>query len=84
MIYMLSLITDLALKIRTLDLVTAGVLMEKFLKRPDPKPEWRDMMERLSEVSCKAYRQVVREEPRFVPYFRMATPELELAGLNVC
>ena len=41
------------------------------------------MMAHLSEVSCAAYRKVVREEPRFVPYFRSATPELELAGLNV-
>ena len=40
-------------------------------------------MERLSTVSCAAYRKVVREEPRFVPYFRSATPELELSGLNV-
>ena len=40
-------------------------------------------MSRLSDVSCKSYRQVVREEPRFVPYFRTATPELELSGLNV-
>ena len=36
------------------------------------------MMERLSDVSCAAYRNVVREEPRFVPYFRTATPELEV------
>ena len=34
-------------------------------------------------TSCTAYRQVVRGEERFVPYFRAATPELELAGLNV-
>lgn len=68
---------------RTLDLFTAGVLTEKFSPRPAVKPEWAEMMERLSEVSCDAYRSVVRGEPRFVPYFRAATPELELAGLNV-
>lgn len=68
---------------RTLDLFTAGVLTEKFIPRTLVKKEWIDMMERLSDVSCKAYRKVVREEPRFVPYFRTATPELELSGLNV-
>lgn len=68
---------------RTFDLFTAGVLVEKFEKRPLPKPEWTDMMNSLADVSCAAYRKVVREEPRFVPYFRTATPELELAGLNV-
>lgn len=68
---------------RTLDLFTSGVLTEKFLPRPKPKKEWTDCMERLSRVSCDAYRHIVREEPRFVPYFRTATPELELAGLNI-
>jgi phosphoenolpyruvate carboxylase len=66
-----------------LDLMTAGVLAERFEKRPHPKPEWREMMQRLSDVSCEAYRGVVREDPRFVPYFRTATPELDLAALNV-
>ena len=73
----------LAIAERTFDLFTAGVLVEYFQKVIEPKAEWRDMMEKLSEISCNAYRQVVREEPRFVPYFRSATPELELAGLNV-
>ena len=68
---------------RSLDLFTAGVLSEKFEVRPEPKKEWRDMMERLSDVSCDEYRKIVRGEPRFVPYFRSATPELELSGLNV-
>ena len=68
---------------RTFDLFTAGVLAEQFVTRPEVKPEWRQMMERLSEVSCKVYRDVVRGEPRFVPYFRAATPEMELSGLNV-
>ena len=68
---------------RTLDLFTAGVLYESFTARPDPKPEWRKIMDELSKISCDAYRNVVREEPRFVPYFRNATPELELSGLNV-
>ena len=68
---------------RTLDIFTAGVLAERFEERPEPKQEWRDSMERLSEISCAAYRKIVREEPKFVPYFRSATPELELSGLNV-
>ena len=68
---------------RTLDLFTSGVLAEVFVKRPDPKPEWRKIMEDVSKVSCEAYRAVVREDKRFVPYFRNSTPELELSGLNV-
>lgn len=68
---------------RTLDLFTAGVLAEGFTHRPEVKPEWSAAMERMSTVSCDAYRAVVRGESRFVPYFRAATPELELSGLNV-
>ena len=68
---------------RTLDIFTAGVLAEKFEFRAEPKQEWRDVMERLAEVSCDHYREIVRKHPRFVPYFRTSTPELELSGLNV-
>lgn len=34
-------------------------------------------------VLRQAYRAIVRKDPRFVPYFRTATPELELGGLNI-
>lgn len=74
---------QVAIAERTFDLFTAGVLSERFIHRPEVKPEWVAMMEKLSEISCDVYRDVVRKEPRFVPYFRTATPELELAGLNV-
>lgn len=68
---------------RTLDLFTAGVLTERFISRPTVKDDWKAAMERLSETSCEAYRGIVTKEQRFVPYFRSATPEGELAGLNV-
>ena len=68
---------------RTLDLFTAGVLAERFHEHTVPKQDWRDAMARLSKTSCETYRSIVREDPRFVPYFRAATPELELSGLNV-
>ena len=68
---------------RTLDLYTAAVLAEQYTDRPLPRKEWKDMMDKLSEISCDAYRRVVRGDGRFVPYFRAATPELELANLNI-
>lgn len=67
----------------TLDIYTAAVMREAFTKHVLPKEEWRQQMERISEDSCADYRQLVREEPRFVPYFRQATPELELGSLNI-
>eukprot|EP01038_Epipyxis_sp_PR26KG_P015244 gene15244-20546_t len=70
---------------RTLDLFTAGVLADRFSQQnpKDVKKEWKVVMSELAQISCEAYRKVVRGEPRFVPYFRSATPELELSGLNV-
>ena len=67
----------------TLDIYTAAVMREAFTKHVEPTQKWRDQMERVSEVSCTDYRHLVREEPRFVPYFRQATPELELGTLNI-
>lgn len=68
---------------RTLDIYTAAVCREAFTKHVEPTKKWRQEMDRISEVSCADYRQLVREEPRFVPYFRQATPELELGSLNI-
>lgn len=68
---------------RTMDIYTAAVLAEKLTERPELRQEWRDMMQQLSDISCDAYRRIVREDKRFVPYFRSATPELELSNLNI-
>eukprot|EP00547_Thalassionema_nitzschioides_P006430 CAMPEP_0194200640 /NCGR_PEP_ID=MMETSP0156-20130528/1153_1 /TAXON_ID=33649 /ORGANISM="Thalassionema nitzschioides, Strain L26-B" /LENGTH=914 /DNA_ID=CAMNT_0038925657 /DNA_START=280 /DNA_END=3024 /DNA_ORIENTATION=+ len=68
---------------RTLDIYTAAICAEKHTERPSPTAEWRKLMNKLSDISCSAYRQIVREDERFVPYFRSATPELELSALNI-
>ena len=68
---------------RTMDIYTAAVLAEKLTDRVRPSDEWRKMMNKLSDISCAAYRKIVRGDDRFVPYFRSATPELELANLNI-
>ena len=68
---------------RTLDIYTAAILAEKHTERAKPNEEWRDMMNKISDLSCAAYREIVREDERFVPYFRSATPELELSELNI-
>jgi phosphoenolpyruvate carboxylase len=38
---------------RTMDIYTAAVLAEKFCKHIKVLPEWRNEMERLSEISCE-------------------------------
>jgi len=68
---------------RTMDIYTAAVLAEKLTEHVRPTDEWRTLMKTISDVSCNAYRKIVSEDERFVPYFRSATPELELSNLNI-
>ncbi|KWR80989.1 phosphoenolpyruvate carboxylase [Pseudomonas sp. PI1] len=66
---------------QNLDLYLAAVLEATLLPPPAPEPAWREEMQRLAADSLAAYRQVVRETPQFVDYFREATPEQELGRL---
>jgi len=67
--------------VNSFSLYASAILEANLLPPPEPKQEWRDLMNVLSEVSCEAYRSVVRGEADFVPYFRQTTPELELGKL---
>ncbi|PMH46271.1 phosphoenolpyruvate carboxylase [Vibrio sp. 10N.286.49.B3] len=67
--------------VNSFNLYASAILEANLLPPPEPKQDWRDQMDILSDVSCEAYRQVVRGEEDFVPYFRSATPELELGKL---
>ena len=70
-----------SMAVKTLALYTTAICRANLQTPPEPDPEWRAMMDALSEASCSAYRAVVREEADFVSYFRYATPEQELANL---
>lgn len=67
--------------ISSLALYTGAILEANLLPPPEPKQEWRELMDDLSTTSCNMYRGYVRENPDFVPYFRSATPEQELGKL---
>ena len=66
---------------QNLNLYLAAVLEATLLPPPPPKPSWRALMDELAADGVKAYRQVVREHPQFVEYFRQSTPEQELGRL---
>lgn len=68
---------------RTLETTCAAVLEATLAPPPHPPPAWRERMNQLAAASVAAYRGVVRDDPRFVPYFRAATPEPELALLPI-
>ncbi len=67
--------------VRNLELYSAAVL-EATLAPPEPAPQaWVARMDALAAIACQAYRQVVRDDPDFVAYFRAGTPEQELSKL---
>lgn len=67
--------------IKTLALYTSAIFEANLMAPPKPKQAWRDAMQNIAELSCEDYRAVVRYDEEFVPYFRLATPEQELAKL---
>lgn len=68
---------------RTLQRFTAATLEHGMNPPVSPKPEWRALMDEMAIVATKEYRSVVFQEPRFVEYFRLATPELEYGRMNI-
>lgn len=70
-----------AIAVQSMQLYASAVLEATLLPPPAPSQAWRDCMQGLADRSVELYRGVVRDEPRFVEYFRQATPEQELARL---
>ncbi|MFC3034786.1 phosphoenolpyruvate carboxylase [Pseudoalteromonas fenneropenaei] len=67
--------------LQSLNIYAGAVLESNLLPPPSPEPQWKEVMDVIADASCVRYRQIVREDKDFVPYFRMATPEVELAKL---
>ena len=70
---------------RNLETLAAATL-EATLLRPEaaaPRPEYLDLMERLSGDAYRAYRDLVYETDGFVRFFREATVVSEIANLNI-
>ncbi|KAL4573300.1 hypothetical protein LXL04_020100 [Taraxacum kok-saghyz] len=68
---------------RTLQRFTAATLEHGMNPPISPKPEWRKLMDELAVIATEEYRSIVFQEPRFVEYFRLATPELEYGRMNI-
>ncbi|KQK03254.1 phosphoenolpyruvate carboxylase 2 [Brachypodium distachyon] len=68
---------------RTLQRFTAATLEHGMSPPVAPKPEWRALMDVMAVVATEEYREIVFREPRFVEYFRRATPETEYGRMNI-
>ncbi|KAL5720646.1 phosphoenolpyruvate carboxylase [Ranunculus cassubicifolius] len=68
---------------KTLQRFTAATLEHGMHPPVSPKPEWRALMDEMAVIATTKYRSIVFQEPRFVEYFRLATPELEYGRMNI-
>ncbi|KAL0399464.1 UNVERIFIED_CONTAM: Phosphoenolpyruvate carboxylase [Sesamum radiatum] len=68
---------------RTLQRFTAATLEHGMRPPISPKPQWRALLDEIAVVATEEYRSIVFKEPRFVEYFRLATPELEYGRMNI-
>ncbi|XP_057795964.1 phosphoenolpyruvate carboxylase [Salvia miltiorrhiza] len=68
---------------RTLQRYTSATLEHGMNPPVSPKPEWRALLDEITVVATDEYRSIVFKEPRFVEYFRLATPELEYGRMNI-
>ena len=69
--------------IRTLEVYTTATLEAAVAPQPAPRPEWRACMDEIAGVARATYRAAVYDDPRFIPYFRSATPEPELTQVSI-
>ena len=70
-----------AVAVFNLSQYVAATLEATLLPPRAPKPQWREQMQILTDVSVTGYRSVVKEEPELVRYLRTVTPETELSRL---
>jgi phosphoenolpyruvate carboxylase len=69
--------------VRTLEVYTTATLDATLTPAAAPAPTWRESMNRIADDARAVYREVVYENPRFVEYFRTATPEVELGAVPI-
>jgi phosphoenolpyruvate carboxylase len=70
-----------ALALNSLDLTLSATIEATLLPPPQPRDNWRMLMDKMANVACDSYRAVVRDNDDFVTFFNQSTPERELTQL---
>ena len=61
-----------------------GAVMEATLNPPPfPKKDWRNLIERMSEISKSSYRKNINQSSDFIKYFKTVTPHVSLGKLSI-
>ncbi len=69
--------------LRTLEIYTTATLDATLAPPESPRDPWRALMDRMAAAAAKEYRKVVYETPEFLDYYLAATPQQELAEINI-
>jgi len=69
--------------LQTLSTYTLATLEATLAPPLTPRPEWRQLLDQLSQTALKTFRGIVQEHEQFVEYFRAATPEEEIGRLQI-
>jgi phosphoenolpyruvate carboxylase len=72
-----------ALAVETIERYVSAVLQATLAPPHAPNAQARARMSKLARAAASAYRDVVREDPAFVPLFQALTPERELGILSL-
>ncbi len=67
--------------VNSFNLYTNAILKSQLQPPPLVKPEWREVMNQLSDISAQSYRTRVSDTEHFIKYFNDATPIKELSKL---
>ncbi len=70
---------------RNLEILAAATLEASLLQnsRPEPEPEFLNVMDQVSQSAFENYRSLIYETPNFVDYFWNSTVINEIASLNI-
>ena len=61
-----------------------GAVVQATLNPPsEPKIKWKQLIEKMSEISMKSYRSNINEKSDFIRYFRTVTPHKALGKLSI-
>ncbi|MBC79669.1 MAG: phosphoenolpyruvate carboxylase [Gammaproteobacteria bacterium] len=65
----------------SMDIVLSAAIEANLIPSPKPRDNWRNLMDRLTDVAMREYRDTVKDESDFAEYFCASTPEQELSLL---
>ena len=61
-----------------------GSVMQATLNPPpQPKNQWRNLIQKMSEISTSSYRKNINQSSDFIRYFKTVTPHMALGKLSI-